>query len=39
MTLLHCFATPFGVGNTVLLANVTTIFTVVEMLTPFCDEQ
>jgi hypothetical protein len=25
MTLLHCFATPFGVGNTVLLSNVITL--------------
>ena len=25
MTLLHCFATPFGVGSTVLLSNVITL--------------
>ena len=39
MTVLHCFATPFGAGSAVLRSNVITPFSVVEMLTRFFDEQ
>jgi len=39
MTILHCFATAFGVGSAVLRSNDITPFSVVEMRTPFCDGQ
>jgi len=37
ITLLQCFASPVGFGSAVLQSNVITPFTVVELLTPFCD--
>jgi len=39
MTILHCFTTLFGACSAVLRSNVIISFTVVEMLTPFSDEQ
>ena len=36
---LRRFAVPFGVGSKVLRSNVITAFTVVQMLTPICNEQ
>jgi len=37
IALLQCFATPVCVGSTVLQSYIFTPFTVVELLTPFCD--
>jgi len=38
VTVLHCFATPFGAGSAILRSNIIP-FAVVEMLTPFSDER